>query len=123
MRAVDVLLLASGTASLEALLAKTPMVVSYVLSPSNYWIARSLNLIKIEYVSMPNLLAGAALVPELLQQDADVPIIGPWVYRLLTSATARSRQIDAFEAIHRQLACNADTQAARAVVELIERRA
>ncbi|MES1925171.1 lipid-A-disaccharide synthase [Salinisphaera sp. T31B1] len=121
MRAADVLLLASGTATLEALLAKTPMVVAYRLSATNYWIARGLNLIKTEYVSMPNLLAGRALVPELLQDDADARTLGAWVYRLLCSPTARRRQVDVFETIHRELACDADASAARAVAGLIER--
>lgn len=123
MRAADVLLLASGTASLEALLAKTPMVVSYALSGSNYWIARGLNLIKVEHVSMPNLLAGKALVPEFLQQEATAEFMGPWLYRLLASADARARQIEAFETIHRQLALDADARAAQAVVDLIAQRA
>lgn len=122
MRASDALLLASGTATLEALLAKTPMVVAYRLSESNYFLARSLNLIKVEHVSMPNLLAGRALVPELLQDDADPAMLGPWLYRLLTSQTARNRQISAFEAIHRQLACDADATAANAVFDLVESR-
>lgn len=122
MRAADVLLLASGTATLEALLAKTPMVVAYMLSQANYAIARSLDLIKIEQVSMPNLLAQRELVPEFLQSEAQAQMIGPWVYRLLVSETARARQIDAFETIHRQLAQDADTRAAQAVVDLVESR-
>jgi lipid-A-disaccharide synthase len=122
MRAVDVLLLASGTATLEALLAKTPMVVAYMLSQANYAIARGLDLIKIEHVSMPNLLAQRELVPEFLQGEAQAQMIGPWVYRLLRSETARARQIDAFEAIHQQLALDADTRAAQAIVDLIEQR-
>jgi len=121
MRAADVLLLASGTATLEALLAKTPMVVSYMLSQSNYWLARSLNLIKVEHVSMPNLLAGRPLVPEFLQQDAQPEIMGAWLYRLLTSPAARAVQVDAFDTIHRQLARDADRSAAAAVVELLDR--
>lgn len=122
MRAADVLLLASGTATLEALLAKTPMVVAYRLSESNYLLARSFNLIKIEHVSMPNLLAGHALVPELLQDDADPAMLGPWLYRLLLSATARDRQIEAFESIHRRLACDASATSAKAVFDLVEAR-
>lgn len=120
MRAADVLLLASGTASLEALLLKTPMVVAYVLSESNYALARSLNLIKIEHVSMPNLLAGRALVPEFLQRAAEPELMGPWLYRLLHSPAARAAQTDAFAAIHAQLARGADEQAADAIVELLE---
>lgn len=122
MRAADVLLVASGTATLEALLAKTPMVVAYELSAANYWIARSLNLIKTEFVSMPNLLAGRALVPELLQQDAEPAMLGAWVYRLLHSPAARQRQIAAFEHIHAQLARDASTSAADAIAGLLAKR-
>lgn len=122
MRAVDALLLASGTATLEALLAKTPMVVAYELSASNYWIARGLNLIKTEFVSMPNLLAGRRLVPELLQTDARVPMLGAWLYRLLHSPAARDAQITAFDAIHDGLARDADASAAEAVAVLVEGR-
>ncbi|HET7313872.1 lipid-A-disaccharide synthase [Salinisphaera sp.] len=122
MRAAEALLIASGTATLEALLAKTPMVVAYELSGTNYWIARGLNLIKTEFVSMPNLLAGRRLVPELLQTDAQVPMLGAWLYRLMHSPAARATQIDAFEAIHQILARDADARAADAVAELIETR-
>lgn len=122
MRAADGLLLASGTATLEGLLAKTPMVVSYRLSQSNYWLARSLNLIKVEHVSMPNLLAGRALVPEFLQDDAQPEIMGAWLYRLLTSRSARGAQVDGFERIHKQLARDSDRNAAAAVTELLENR-
>lgn len=122
MRAADGLLLASGTATLEGLLAKTPMVVSYRLSQSNYWLARSLNLIKVEHVSMPNLLAGRALVPEFLQDDAQPEIMGAWLYRLLTSPSARAAQIEGFDTIHKQLARDSDRCAATAVTELLEHR-
>ncbi|MDA3921457.1 MAG: lipid-A-disaccharide synthase [Salinisphaera sp.] len=122
MRAADVLLVASGTATLEALLAKTPMVVAYELSAFNYWLARGLDLIKTEFVSMPNLLAGHALVPELLQEDADPAMLGAWIYRLLHSPAARARQTDVFDQIHQGLARDADASAARAVIELLEAR-
>lgn len=119
MAAADVLLLASGTASLEALLMKTPMVVAYVLSPGNYALARTFNLIKTDYVSMPNLLAGRPLVPELLQAEADPALMVDWLYRLLTSPAARQAQTAAFADIHAQLALGADTQAAAAIAELV----
>ncbi|RJS95415.1 lipid-A-disaccharide synthase [Salinisphaera sp. Q1T1-3] len=120
MRAVDVLLLASGTATLEGLLAKTPMVVTYELSQANYWLARGLDLIKTDVVSMPNLLAGYRLVPELLQHDANIAALGAWVLRLLADSPARQRQIEAFDAIHETLARDADARAAEAVSELVD---
>lgn len=122
MRACDVLILASGTATLEALLAKTPMVVTYELSATNYWLARSLNLIKTDVVSMPNLLAGRRLVPELLQTDSQVPMLGAWALRLLADSPERRAQIDGFTALHDTLARGADDRAAEAVAELIAQR-
>lgn len=120
MRAASVVLTASGTATLEALLAKTPMVVAYAVSPISYHIARTLDLIKVPWVSMPNLLADRMLVPEALQNEARPEVLGPWLYRLLTSGAARSAQIDTFESLHEQLRRGASQGAARAVAEIIE---
>ncbi|ORM58474.1 lipid-A-disaccharide synthase, partial [Mixta calida] len=67
MIASDAALLASGTAALECMLAKCPMVVGYRMKPVTFWLAE--RLVKTDYVSLPNLLAGRELVPELLQDD------------------------------------------------------
>ena len=123
MRASDVLILASGTATLEALLAKTPMVVTYELSSTNYWLARGLNLIKTQFVSMPNLLAGRRLVPELLQTDSQVPMLGAWALRLLADSPERRAQIAGFTVLHDTLARGANARAAEAVAELMDARA
>lgn len=120
MQAADALLVASGTATLEALLVGTPMVVAYELSTVNYWIARVLKLIKTEFVSMPNLLAGRRLVPELLQNDAKVATLGAWLFRVTHSEFVRSEQVTAFAAIRSDLMCNASARAAEAVAGLIE---
>lgn len=123
MRAADVLLTASGTATLEALLAKTPMVVAYALSPFTYRVVRHLRLLKVEHVSMPNLLAGRALVPEFLQGEVRADVMGPQLHRLLTSPQARAAQIDAFAGLHEGLRRDADRGAAAAVAEVMERGA
>ena len=123
MRACDVLILASGTATLEALLAKTPMVVTYELSSMNYWLARGLNLIKTQFVSMPNLLAGRRLVPELLQTDSRIPMLGAWALRLLADSPERRAQIAGFTVLHDTLARGANARAAEAVAELVDARA
>ncbi|MEQ8798634.1 MAG: lipid-A-disaccharide synthase [Salinisphaeraceae bacterium] len=120
MRAASVVLTASGTATLEALLAKTPMVVAYAVSPVSYHIAKTLDLIKVPWVSMPNLLADRMLVPEVLQNEARPEVLGPGLYRLLTSEAARAEQIEAFESLHEQLRRGASQGAARAVAEIIE---
>ncbi|MSE17456.1 lipid-A-disaccharide synthase, partial [Pantoea agglomerans] len=65
MIASDAALLASGTAALECMLAKCPMVVGYRMKPATFWLAK--RLVKTPYVSLPNLLAGRELVKELLQ--------------------------------------------------------
>lgn len=70
MTAADIVLLASGTATLEAMLLKKPMVVAYKMSRLSYWMAKL--LIKVDYIALPNLLAKKLLVPEFIQKKANV---------------------------------------------------
>jgi len=70
LTASDLALAASGTVTLEALLAKTPLVVFYRLAGSTYQLARALRLVKSQWISLPNVLAGTALVPERIQHEA-----------------------------------------------------
>lgn len=70
MASSDLILLASGTATLEAMLLNRPMVVVYHLKPLTYWLAKY--LVKIPYVALPNILAGKEIVPELIQKQASV---------------------------------------------------
>ena len=79
--ASDVVMLASGTATLEAMLLERPMVVVYQLNQMTYQIAK--RLVKVPYVALPNILAGTAIVPELIQEQASGDNICRTVMRLL----------------------------------------
>lgn len=116
LAACDAVLIASGTATLEALLYKRPMVVAYRLAPLTYWILK--RMVKSPYVSLPNLLAQRMLVPELLQDDATPQAL---VERLLPLLAGGGEQTSGFDAIHRTLRRDASNQAADAVLQLIGR--
>src|SRR5690606_30435219 len=68
LAAADAVLVASGTASLEAALSKRPMVVAYRLHPLSAWLVRRFSLMKTPYFAQPNLLTGRRLVPEFAQE-------------------------------------------------------
>lgn len=118
MASSDVVLLASGTATLEAMLLKKPMVVGYRLSSFSFALVS--RLVKVPYVALPNLLAKEQLVPELLQDDASPESLGEAVLERLENETERSRLTDAFSELHEQLRQDADEQAAAAISALIE---
>ncbi|MFO1372676.1 MAG: lipid-A-disaccharide synthase [Candidatus Competibacteraceae bacterium] len=120
MAAADVVLLASGTATLEAMLLKRPMVVTYRVAPLTAWIAR--RLLRIAHFALPNLLAGRELVPEFIQDAATVANLGPAVLRWLDDLTASERLRVEFAALHVQLRRNASQQAAEAIAELLGQR-
>jgi lipid-A-disaccharide synthase len=119
LAACDCVLTASGTATLEALLFKRPMVVGYRLSPVTYHLVRALRLIKVPYVAMANLLVGRELAPELLQARCRPDLLGPALLSFLEQPE-RVREIQAeYERIHRELRRNAGREAAAAVLDLI----
>jgi lipid-A-disaccharide synthase len=120
MAAADVVLLASGTATLEALLLKRPMVVTYRLHPLTWAVAR--RLVRVTRVAIPNLLAGRDLVPELLQDEAEPERLGAAVLRYLAQPALGAELRAEFERIHRELRRDADARAAEAVLELVEAR-
>lgn len=117
MTAAELVLIASGTATLEALLLKRPMVVAYQLAPLTYAIAA--RLVKIPYVSQPNLLAGRELVPEFIQDRASVDHLATALLALLDDP-ARCAQLAAeFTALHQQLRSDASRTAATAIADLL----
>ena len=119
MAASDAVLLASGTATLEALLLKRPMVVAYRLARLTYWLARW--LVHLPYFSLPNLLAGRALVPEFLQDEATPEALGAAVLKSLDDTVTRQALITAFNDLHKQLRRDADHSAAAAVLQVAGR--
>ncbi len=118
MAAVDVIILASGTAALEAMLFKRPMVVTYKLSPLTYAIVK--RLLKTEFVSLPNILAGGEVAKELIQDQATVANLAQETLRLLQDDGAADAVSDRFRKIHQQLKQDASVKAAAAILSLIE---
>jgi lipid-A-disaccharide synthase len=118
LQSADAVLLASGTAALEAMLAKTPMVVAYRVKPLTYMIAKA--LVKVKYTSLPNLIADREVVKELSQHDCKVENIVAELNRLLSEDN--QQLINTFTQLHRLIKCDADTQAARAVAGLLDKR-
>ncbi len=118
MIASDVVLLASGTAALEAMLAKRPMVVGHRIAPLTYRIVRTLGLLRSRYVSLPNILAGEALVPELLQEDCTPGRLAAAVLAWFEQPEAVASLRPRFRTIHEALRQGASARAADAVAGL-----
>ena len=121
MIAADVVLLASGTAALEAMLCKRPMVVGHRIAPLTHAIVRRLGLLKSVHVSLPNVLAGEALVPELLQDDCTAPRLAQAVLQWFAQPEAVAALRPRFRALHDSLRRDASQAAADAVAGLLSR--
>lgn len=120
MAAADAVLLASGTTALEAMLLKKPMVVSYRTG----WLTHAIisRMLKVPYVSLPNLLAGEELVPELLQGEATVKNLSEHLLAIFQLPRESEALKDKFYQLHGLLRCNASYKASAAVLDLIEAR-
>ena len=118
MAAADAVLLASGTATLEAMLLKRPMVVAYRMGALSWFLVS--RLVTTEYAALPNVLAGKALVPELIQHAATPRAMVAALQPLLTDGPAALQQLQEFDAIHRQLQQDYAGRAAAALGELVE---
>lgn len=119
--ASDLVLLASGTATLECLLLGRPMIVAYAVSPTTDFLLRGLGMLKVNKVSLPNLLSDTANVPELLQEEATPASLGAQLFRHLTRADLRERQLTAFDTVRHTLRIGAAARAADAVIEELDR--
>jgi lipid-A-disaccharide synthase len=111
---------ASGTVTLETLLINRPMVSVYRVAPATYHLAKSFKLIKRQFFALPNILAGEALIPELIQDEVSPERIAGETLRWLNEDSLRQHLGERFEAMHDQLRCNASEQAAAAISRLLD---
>ncbi len=117
MEAADVVLVASGTATLEAALLKRPMVITYRMPIVSWWILKRMNYLP--YVGLPNILAGKFVVPELLQHEATPQKLADAVSLLLVDKTRTQEIKDEFTAIHQTLKQNSAKKAAAVVLSYL----
>jgi lipid-A-disaccharide synthase len=94
------------------------MVVAYKISPFSYWLARLLRLVKLKHLSLPNLLAGEALVPELIQHAATPARLGPAVLAYLQSTDGNAELLARFASLQGVLRQTASQKAAEATIRL-----
>ena len=120
MAAADFVLLASGTATLEAMLLRRPMVVCYRLASLTYMLAS--RIVKVPHIALPNLLSGKRLIPEYIQDGIQVPVLRDEIVAHFTNPPEQSQLLAEFEQMHKALRKNASVAAAEAIAELIEQR-
>jgi lipid-A-disaccharide synthase len=113
LHACEAAIVASGTATLEAALARCPMVITYRLSPITYRLVMRKALLP--YFGLPNILAGEFIVPELLQADATAANLAQALGNWLDHDEARERLRERFAALHRGLACGHDERLRQAL--------
>lgn len=113
LHAAEAAIVASGTATLEAALARCPMVITYRLSPLTYRMVMRKALLP--YFGLPNILAGEFIVPELLQADATPANLAQALGNWLDHKDARERLRERFARIHRDLACGHDERLRQAL--------
>lgn len=121
MAASDAILLASGTATLEATLVKRPMVVAYRLSWLTSFLLKHLKLFKAPFFAQPNLLAGRQIVPEYFNKEVRADVLGPALIEQLERAD-RADLVQTFTRIHETLRRDASSRAADAIVALLRER-
>ncbi|MFT6269371.1 MAG: lipid-A-disaccharide synthase [Alphaproteobacteria bacterium] len=119
MIAANAVLLASGTAALEAMLCKRPMVVAYIMPRLTHMIMK--RMYKPNYFALPNILANELLVPEFLQKEVNAANLAKELNRVWRQDSEITNMIiEKFTRIHKSLKCDADIQSASAVLQLIE---
>ena len=120
MIASDAVLLASGTAALEAALAKRPMAVAYRIAPLTHFIVKSLGMLRTDVYSLPNILAGKRIVPELMQDACKPDALAAAVLPFLRARTAPPELLGEFCRLHESLLGGGSAAAAAAVAQLVQ---
>lgn len=118
MLAADLVLMASGTTTLEAMLLKKPMVVAYKFPALSYAIYS--RLLKIPHIALPNILAGRELVPEFVQEKVSPRSVGEALLNYFEKPEVAEQLQQEYLKIHKTLKCNASERAAEAVLQLID---
>lgn len=121
MAAADAILLASGTATLEAMLLNRPMVVAYRISPLSYALVKLFRLIHVQYMALPNLLANQRLVPEFVQAQVEPGTLGPALLELLEDPANRRQLGQHFHELAGGLRHAASERAADTVLAMLGR--
>jgi lipid-A-disaccharide synthase len=122
MAAADVVLCASGTATLEAMLVNRPMVSVYRLAPATYRLAKALRLLRIRSFALPNILAGSVLVPELIQHAATGKRLADEARRWLTDPEACKALRLRFSVLRQELLASGDNTPAKAIGTVLQNR-
>lgn len=117
MAASDGILLASGTAALQAMLVKRPSIVAYRLSPISYWIGK--RLIQLKHIALPNILAGKMIMPEYIQSAVQPAKMAEAMWEMLMDVSKREQIVASYAPFHAILKKNAGYLSAKAVEELI----
>lgn len=123
LAAADAAIVASGTATLEALLSGRPMVVAYRVSAVTAFVLRTLGVVKVRYFSQPNLLAGRRLVPEFFQEQVRGAALGAALLQELEDRGHVRELLDEFATVHRALRLGGAARAAQAILECLGRAA
>jgi lipid-A-disaccharide synthase len=118
MIAADAVLLASGTAALEAMLAKRPMTVAYRIAPLTHFIVKTLGMLRTDVYSLPNILAGRRLVPELMQDACKPDALATALLPYLRARAGPPELLGEFRRLHESLRGGGSAAAAEAIAQL-----
>jgi lipid-A-disaccharide synthase len=119
LAAADAALVASGTATLETLLSRRPMVVAYRFGAVTAFVVRALGLVKVRFFSQPNILVGRRLVPEFLQEQVSGPALGEALLQVLDDQNLQAEMQHEFHKIHETLRRGGADRAAAAILERV----